>query len=153
MVRGRHYTDWVDAVKALKRSGHQEQARDLLVELCAAAEAEATVTGQAIPPWYFEQCAIVCRKLRDTNDEAAVLKRYIDKPLASSGVLEDRLAALTRKQQIPAMGATPAPAEPTRPAVYSAGWYQDPWAHAALRYYDGSQWTGYVANELDQAGE
>ena len=25
-----------------------------------------------------------------------------------------------------------------------AGWYSDPWCVAALRYFDGHQWTGHV---------
>jgi hypothetical protein len=28
-----------------------------------------------------------------------------------------------------------------------AGWYSDPWKHAALRWWDGSQWTGITSNK------
>lgn len=37
--------------------------------------------------------------------------------------------------------ATPAPAPP----AVSAGWHPDPWALAALRWWDGSGWTGHVS--------
>ena len=37
--------------------------------------------------------------------------------------------------------ATPASAAPGAPP----GWHPDPWAAAALRYWDGSQWTGHVS--------
>jgi hypothetical protein len=36
---------------------------------------------------------------------------------------------------------TPASAAPGAPP----GWHPDPWAAAALRYWDGSQWTGHVS--------
>ncbi len=40
----------------------------------------------------------------------------------------------------------PAPAEPV--ATVSAGWYPDPWKQAALRWWDGTQWTGNVHDEV-----
>ena len=90
-VRGRHYTDWVETVKDLKRLGHNEQARDLLLELCSGVEAEGEATGLSIPPWYFEQAAIVYRKLKDPLGEVAVLERYLNNPLATNDTLEQRL--------------------------------------------------------------
>lgn len=38
------------------------------------------------------------------------------------------------------MSTTPVSAEPDAPP----GWHPDPWAAAALRYWDGRQWTGHV---------
>lgn len=38
---------------------------------------------------------------------------------------------------------TAAPPRETAPA----GWYKDPWGVSALRWFDGSQWTGYVHGE------
>ena len=40
--------------------------------------------------------------------------------------------------------AFPAGAQ-TAPPGAPPGWHPDPWAAAALRYWDGSQWTGHVA--------
>jgi hypothetical protein len=28
------------------------------------------------------------------------------------------------------------------PTAFPAGWYEDPWQGASLRYWDGMQWTG-----------
>lgn len=143
-VQGRHYTDWVEAVKDLKRLGHLEQARNLLTELCDAAEREAAVTGHVIPPWYFEQHTIVCRKLKDPDGELAILKRYVSSPRSRPGALDGRLASVIQKRETQA--AMQQSAEPSQPAEYAAGWYQDPWRQATLRYYDGCDWTCHVVN-------
>lgn len=141
MVRRKHYTDWVETVKDLKRLGHNEQARDLLLELCEAAENEGAATGMAIPPWYFEQTAIVCRKLKDGDGEIAILERYLANPLAVRGDLDARLEKARAKAGRPA--PTAPPAEPVAQAT--PGWYEDPWGDATvLRYHDGSQWTGHL---------
>lgn len=151
MVRRKHYTDWVETVKDLKRLGHNEQARDLLLELCEAAEDEGRTTGLAVPPWYFEQTAIVCRKLRDYDGEVAILERYLANPHAVGGDLGDRLEkarAKAGKPLSPLSSVEPvAPVEPVE-AMESVtpGWYEDPWGDATvLRYHDGSQWTGHLA--------
>jgi hypothetical protein len=44
-VRGRHHTEWVDAVKELRRQGDEEAAEELLVALVDATEAEARAEG------------------------------------------------------------------------------------------------------------
>lgn len=38
-----------------------------------------------------------------------------------------------------------APAVPPDPAAVPAGWHPDPWGVGALRWWDGSQWTGHVS--------
>ena len=43
----------------------------------------------------------------------------------------------------PALGSAPGPPVPA-PEV-PAGWHPDPWGTAALRWWDGRQWTGYVS--------
>lgn len=40
-VRGRHYTEWVETVKALKRDGRLDEAEALLLECVVATELEA----------------------------------------------------------------------------------------------------------------
>jgi hypothetical protein len=47
-------------------------------------------------------------------------------------------ASASQAQAIPAGAQTAPPGAPP-------GWHPDPWATAALRYWDGSQWTGHVA--------
>lgn len=39
------------------------------------------------------------------------------------------------------MTSGPSPAQPTPP-----GWYADPWAPGALRYWDGIGWTSHLAS-------
>jgi Domain of unknown function (DUF4328)/Protein of unknown function (DUF2510) len=47
---------------------------------------------------------------------------------------------------VPAAAVTPPPAAtPVTAADAPPGWHPDPWAAAALRYWDGRQWTGHVA--------
>lgn len=76
MLRGRHYTEYVEQVKELKRAGKLVDALALLEELMGAAEAEAMKDRLALPPWYAEQAAVVHRKLGDRAGELAVLRRY-----------------------------------------------------------------------------
>lgn len=75
--RGRHYTEWVGTVKALKREGDFEAALKLLEGLMSAVEAEYRVDRLAPAPWYFEQAGIIHRKLHNNDDEVAVLERYL----------------------------------------------------------------------------
>lgn len=75
-VRGRHYTEYVEAVKALRRSGQKIDAEKLLLELIDATEAEARANNWGVAPWYYEQLAISCRKRQDPQGEVDVLERY-----------------------------------------------------------------------------
>ncbi len=77
MVRGRHYTEWVDDIASLKRHKAHEQCSALLYEIIDAAEQEAKDLAESPPPWYYEQLAIVLRKMRDSDAEIAILKRYV----------------------------------------------------------------------------
>ena len=83
MVRGRHYTEYVEQAKELKRQGNLVDVLGLLEELIAAAAAEANRDRLAMPPWYAEQAAVVHRKLGDRASELAVLRRYVSHPYAS----------------------------------------------------------------------
>jgi hypothetical protein len=51
-VDGRHYTEWVKDVKALRRAGHENEAEALLLRLIDAAEAEAAAERWGVAPWY-----------------------------------------------------------------------------------------------------
>ena len=75
--RGRHYTEWVETVKTLKRDGDYTSALNLLDGLMSAVEAEYRVDRLAAAPWYFEQAGIIHRKLGDYDDEVAVLERCL----------------------------------------------------------------------------
>jgi hypothetical protein len=81
-VRGRHYTDYVEDVKALRRSDKDEAAERLLLELIDATEEESRLRGTGVAPWYYEQLAIIYRKRKDAAAEVAVLERYASQPHA-----------------------------------------------------------------------
>ena len=75
-VRGRHYTEYVDDVKALRRSGREVEAERLLLELVDATEAEARAEKWGVAPWYYEQLAISYRKQANPQGEVDILERY-----------------------------------------------------------------------------
>ncbi len=81
-VRGRHYTDYVEDVKSLRRSGQDESAERLLLELVDATEEESRIRGTGVAPWYYEQLAIIYRKRKDPAAEVAILERYASQPHA-----------------------------------------------------------------------
>jgi len=81
-VRGRHYTDYVEEVKSLRRSNQDESAERLLLELVDATEEESRVRGTGVAPWYYEQLAVIYRKRKDPIAEVAILERYTNQPHA-----------------------------------------------------------------------
>lgn len=81
-LRGKHYSAFVQEVKALRRHGHDDSAETLLLELVAVVEAEAAQERWGVAPWYYEQLAIIYRKRRDGAAEVAILERYAAAPPA-----------------------------------------------------------------------
>jgi len=79
LVDGKHYSAFVDEVKALKRAQDHDAAAGLLLRLIDAVEEESRVGGKecAVAPWYYEQLAIIYRKEKDYKNEASVLRRYV----------------------------------------------------------------------------
>lgn len=77
IVRGRHYTEYVEVVKALKRQGALEEAEALLLEMIEALENESRATGLAFAPWYYEQIAMVRHIKRDFGGEVAIIERCL----------------------------------------------------------------------------
>jgi len=80
MVDGvRHYTGFVEEIKAFKRVGRLEEAEQLLLRCCDATEDEARVMSWGPPaPWYYEQLAIIYRRQKETSKEVAILERYVE---------------------------------------------------------------------------
>jgi tetratricopeptide (TPR) repeat protein len=74
--KGKHYTDYVEDVKALKRQGQYNEAIQLLLALIDAVELEARIKKWAIAPWYYEQLAILYRKQKDYQSEISILERF-----------------------------------------------------------------------------
>jgi len=102
LVQGKHYTEFIDDVLALKRRGALAEALELLYALVDAVEEEAAKTGVGVAPWYYEQAAIVSRKLRDADGEIAILERFAAQPHAPGAqppVLLERLAKARLKAE------------------------------------------------------
>lgn len=102
VVHDRHFTEWVETVKQLKREDRLDEAIQLLRQCADATEDEAEVTGLAPAPWYFEQLAICFRKQRDFDAEVAILERFVMAPLAQPNIpdkLIDRLAKARELQR------------------------------------------------------
>lgn len=99
-VRGRHYTEWVEPIKQMKRDGNHGEAVALLRE-CQAATIRADRGTPA--PWYFEQEAIIHRKEKQYAAEVAALERYF---AACAGVPKAMLAERYGKARELASGAT-----------------------------------------------
>lgn len=97
-IDGRHYSDYVEKVKSLKRAGLLKEAEELLLKLVEATEAEAKATGGGVAPWYYEQLAIIYRKRRDYSAEVSILKRYMRQPHAP-GAGPQQLSARLKKAQ------------------------------------------------------
>jgi len=77
-VHGRHYTEYVEVVNALKRAGRLDEAEALLLKLVAATKRESDRAKWGLPaPWYTQQLAIIYRKQRRHADEVAILEAYL----------------------------------------------------------------------------
>ena len=57
-VEGVHFTEQVERIKQLKRTGRNEEAMDLLLKCVDATEAESRVDNLGAAPWYYEQLAM-----------------------------------------------------------------------------------------------
>lgn len=75
-VDGKHFTEYVDEVKRLRRDTKSDEAIGLLLKLVDATEADSIVNGCGVAPWYYEQLAICYRKLGRLNDEIRILERF-----------------------------------------------------------------------------
>lgn len=74
--KGRHYTEYVEIVRDLKRNDDLEEAEKLLLSLVAATEAESSVKNWGVAPWYYEQLAIIYRQKRELRKELTILERF-----------------------------------------------------------------------------
>jgi len=73
---GRHYTTFVEEAKQLKRDGKIKELEKLLWNLVSATEEEDKVNKWGVAPWYYEELAILYRKLKDYASEVSILLRY-----------------------------------------------------------------------------
>lgn len=77
-VRGHHYTEYVENIKQLKRQKEHDKAISLLLRIVDAAEHESIKEQWGVPPWSYEQLAIIYRKQNEHDNKEKILKRYVD---------------------------------------------------------------------------
>ena len=100
LYKGRHYTTYVEEVKALKRAGDYADAERLLLALVGAAENEARANRWPVAPWYYSQLAIVYRKTKQPDKELQILERYAGCWRLEDGPLPtDTVSAIGRWQE------------------------------------------------------
>ena len=68
--------DLVERIEMLKRSGGYSAALDLLQAEIESQERVSVEQKCGVAPWYYEQAAIIHRKLNDPNAEIAILERF-----------------------------------------------------------------------------
>jgi hypothetical protein len=89
--------EWLPEAKRLADAGDEAASEALLLEICAATEAEAAAEGFGAAPAAYERLAILYRKRKDRAAEIAILERYEAAPHAPGvmpGKLAERLAKL-----------------------------------------------------------
>ena len=75
VVGGVHYLELVEPIKQAKREGRNEDALRLCYQ--AIEGAERGRQGREPAPAYTRHAAIILRKLKRPDEEAAVLERYL----------------------------------------------------------------------------
>lgn len=73
-VNGKHYTEWPDEIRQMKRDGMVDEALDLLLGCIEAAERGRD--GREPAPWYTEQAAVIYRQRKDYIAEIAMIERW-----------------------------------------------------------------------------
>jgi len=68
--------DLVERVKLLKRSGNYSAALDLLLAEIESQERISVEQKCGVAPWYYEQAAIIYRKLDAPHAEIGILERF-----------------------------------------------------------------------------
>ncbi|GMO43205.1 exonuclease domain-containing protein [Bradyrhizobium ottawaense] len=72
----------VENVQFLKREGRLDEALQVLLQQLNLWEKDAAAGLGGVAPWYYEQAAIIYRKLKRFDDEISVLERFAAQPHA-----------------------------------------------------------------------
>lgn len=118
-VDGKHYTDYIDTFKELKRSGKLEEARKLLEKSIKAVERETAKFESndwnwPLAPAYYWELAIVYRKLKLYSQECSILERYINHPSAVQVRIPGFSARLEKARKLQTKAATDSTDKKTR---------------------------------------
>lgn len=92
--KGKHYTEYIETIKTLRREGEETAAEKLLLKLLDVIELESKSEGLGVAPWYYEQLAIIYRKQKNYLKEIEILERFAKQkhaPGASAPRLLERL--------------------------------------------------------------
>lgn len=77
MYQGKHYTEYLDVVRQLKRDERYDDVEQLLNHLCAAVEAEHHAEQNAPAPWYFDELAKIYRRRKDYTAELGAIDWFL----------------------------------------------------------------------------
>lgn len=77
IVNGVHYLQLSEPIKQLKREGRLRDALVLCYMAIEGAEAEALYDGREPAPAYTKHAAIIHKKLKERDQEIAVLERWL----------------------------------------------------------------------------
>lgn len=94
--------DLVERVKTLKRTGEYATALNLLLAEIDSQEQVSVEKDWGVAPWYYEQAAIIYRKLDDPNAEISILERFMAQrhaPGVGPGELALRLQKAKSRQR------------------------------------------------------
>jgi DNA polymerase-3 subunit epsilon len=89
----------VETVRVAKRERRFDDACALLGEAVDREEQDSAKTGLGVAPWYYEQLAIVYRKLGLYDDELTVLERY-DRQTKAPGMMPEQLKIRLEKVRL-----------------------------------------------------
>ncbi|MGY8684093.1 exonuclease domain-containing protein [Bradyrhizobium sp. UFLA05-153] len=95
--------DLVERIKSLKRSGDYSNALALLLSEIDSQEQMSAEQNCGVAPWYYEQAAIIYRKLDDRDTEIAILQRFARQrhsPGVGPGELQRRLEKIKSRKTL-----------------------------------------------------
>lgn len=97
---GRHYCDWVEPIKELKRQGQLDEAERILLACVDAVERESDITSYGAAPWYYEQLAIIYRQQDRLTDEVTILERCMNQRHAKGASGEKMTVRLVKARDL-----------------------------------------------------
>ena len=99
MYRGHPLWAYEESIRELKRADRLAECEQLLLGLIGSLEAFVSQEGGSLSPHFYEQLAIVRRKMRDASGEVEVLERYFRHAGALDSIpLRERLAKVRAKR-------------------------------------------------------